>query len=175
LIDIEHEFRAQIEKCLAAGLDLTHLDSHQHTHAFPFIFPMTVRLANDYKIRGIRIPRGWPRFSDLAADRFTSKCILCLLAHCDARFASRGACVTTERFAGLFESGALNEQRLLHILAGVRVGTTELVCHPGCTDSSIRYAKWNERRQLELATLTSASTKKAIQDLGIEVINYRQL
>jgi chitin disaccharide deacetylase len=175
LPDIEREFRAQIEKCLAAGLSLTHLDSHQHTHAFPFIFRLTIRLANEYGIRGIRIPRGWPASRDLQADRFLPKCALCLLAHGDAILFSRGACKTTRRFAGLFESGDLSEQNLIQILQTLKAGTTELVCHPGCADSSGKYASWNERRQVELAALISQKVKAAIHKHAIQLVNYRQL
>jgi hopanoid biosynthesis associated protein HpnK len=173
--DIENEFRAQIEKCLAAGLKLTHLDSHQHTHTLPSLFPLVLKLGNDYGLRGIRIPRGWPTLSDLAADRFLPKCVLCLLAHGDAICFRRGRCIATQRFAGLFESGDLTEVKLLRILSEVREGATELVCHPGCNDASPRYASWNQRRQTELASLTSASAKNAIGELGIELINYSQL
>ncbi len=175
LREIETEFRAQIEKCLLAGLKLTHLDSHQHTHALPLIFPIAVRLANDYKIPAIRIPRGLPRLKDLSANRFASKCVLSLLAHADAVLFPRRSCKTTRHFKGLFESGSLSEKCLLQILENVPNGTTELVCHPGCDDPSPRYASWNKRRQLELASLTSASAKAAIKNVGIELINYRQL
>jgi predicted glycoside hydrolase/deacetylase ChbG (UPF0249 family) len=173
--DIEREFRAQIEKCLLAGIKPTHLDSHQHTHAFPFIFPLAVRVANDYAVPGIRIPRGVPSFRDLSASRFLGKCILCLLAQADANLFPLGQCRSTQHFEGLFESGALGELSLLRILATVKPGVTELVCHPGCEDSSPRYQSWNKRRQVELAALTSDSVKQTIHDLGIEITNYRQL
>jgi predicted glycoside hydrolase/deacetylase ChbG (UPF0249 family) len=175
LTDIEREFRAQIEKCLVAGIQPTHLDSHQHTHALPLIFPLSVRVANDYKIAGIRIPRAFPAFRDIYASRFIGKFILCGLAHVDAAVFRRGNCRTTDRFAGLFESGALSERPLLQILAGLSRGTTELMCHPGCADASPRYASWNKRRQIEFQALTSASAKAAIQEHSIEVINFRQL
>lgn len=174
LSDIEKEFRAQIEKCLLAGLKPTHLDSHQHTHALPLIFPIAIRIANDYRITGIRIPRGNPTFQDLSAPRFASKCVLSLFAHADALFPRR-FCKTTDHFKGLFESGALSESRLLQILEKLPEGTSELVCHPGCDDPSPRYSSWNQRRQLELASLTSASARTAIQNLGIELMNYKQL
>jgi hopanoid biosynthesis associated protein HpnK len=173
--DIEHEFRAQIEKCLAAGLKLTHLDSHQHTHTLLSLFPLVLKLGNEYGIRGVRIPRGWPTLSDLTAERFLPKCVLCVLAHGDAACFRRGRCIATQRFAGLFESGDLTEAKLLRILNGLREGTTELVCHPGCNDDSPRYASWNQRRQTEMASLTSASAKKAVRELAIELINYSQL
>jgi predicted glycoside hydrolase/deacetylase ChbG (UPF0249 family) len=175
LLEVEQEFRAQIEKCLLAGLKPTHLDSHQHTHTLPLIFPIAVRVANDYKIPGIRIPRAIPSLKDLSSNRFLGKCVLCGLGYADSLLFPLQPVKTTNHFAGLFESGALSEASLLQILSNLREGTTELMCHPGCDDSTPRYASWNKRRQLELAALTSASARSKIQELGIQLMNYRQL
>jgi predicted glycoside hydrolase/deacetylase ChbG (UPF0249 family) len=173
--EIERELRAQIEKCLAAGLKPTHLDSHQHTHALPLIFPLVVRLADDYAIHGIRIPRGWPGVRDVSASRFIPKCVLCLFAHLDAVVFSLKSCVATRHFAGLFETGNLTKPSFNRILGHLRSGTTELVCHPGYADLSGPYQNWGGRRELEMATLTNPHIRDAIRTMGIEVINYRQL
>ncbi len=175
LSEIEIEFRAQIERCLSAGLNPTHLDSHQHTHALPLIFPLVLRLAKDYAIPGIRIPRGWPTRRDLSADRFLPKCVLSVLAHGDAILFPRGECIVADHFAGLFETGNLTEEHLLRILENLKPGTTELVCHPGYADLSGPYEKWGGRRKLELATLTSDAIKQAIRTHEIRLVNYRQL
>src|SRR5687767_6281521 len=47
---IERELRAQIEKVLAAGLTVTHLNGHQHLHLLPRIFSLLKRLANEYHV-----------------------------------------------------------------------------------------------------------------------------
>ena len=175
LADIEQEFCAQVEKVLRAGIKPTHLDSHQHTHALPLIFPIAVRIANQYAIPCIRLPRGVPSWRDINVDRFLPKCALCVFAHADAILFSRESCLSTDRFVGLFESGALSQDRLIDVLRGLRPGTSELVCHPGCDDPTPRYCSWNKRRQLELTSLTDASVKQLVRQLGIELINYRQL
>ncbi|HEV3485683.1 MAG TPA: ChbG/HpnK family deacetylase, partial [Vicinamibacterales bacterium] len=43
--NIERELRAQIEKVLATGLRVTHLNGHQHLHLLPRIFALVARLA----------------------------------------------------------------------------------------------------------------------------------
>jgi predicted glycoside hydrolase/deacetylase ChbG (UPF0249 family) len=98
-----------------------------------------------------------------------------LFAHSDTVLFSLGSSATTQDFAGLFETGNLTEQSLLRILGGLQEGTTELVCHPGYADLSGPYVKWGGRRELELATLTSASIREAIRAQGLELVNYRQL
>src|SRR5258708_17230553 len=50
----ERELRAQIERVLATGLSVTHLNGHQHLHMLPSIFAIVVRLANEYGIGYVR-------------------------------------------------------------------------------------------------------------------------
>ena len=54
LNQVEQEFRAQIEKVLSVYPDVSHIDSHVHTHAIPPIFELVCKLANEYKIPYIR-------------------------------------------------------------------------------------------------------------------------
>ena len=50
----ETEIRAQINKYLAAGLPLKHIDGHRHVHLIPVIFKVVRRLAGEYNIPRIR-------------------------------------------------------------------------------------------------------------------------
>ncbi len=55
-LDIYAEFRAQIEKIRDTGLQITHLDSHKHTHIVPRVFRAVVRLAQEFEIPYVRLP-----------------------------------------------------------------------------------------------------------------------
>ena len=46
---VKIEVGAQIEKALASGLKLTHLDSHRHVHMIPMIFKAFLELKEEYK------------------------------------------------------------------------------------------------------------------------------
>jgi YdjC-like protein len=48
--EVEIELRAQIEMALAAGVDVTHLDSHMGTVLFPPFLSIYARLARDYRL-----------------------------------------------------------------------------------------------------------------------------
>ena len=52
--EIELELDAQIQRVMKAGLAISHIDSHQHTHFFPQIRRTLFRLAEHYEIRGLR-------------------------------------------------------------------------------------------------------------------------
>jgi predicted glycoside hydrolase/deacetylase ChbG (UPF0249 family) len=48
--EVEIELRAQIDMALAAGIDVTHFDSHMGTVFFPPFVDIYVKLARDYRI-----------------------------------------------------------------------------------------------------------------------------
>src|SRR5204862_7483290 len=48
--EVEAELRRQIERLLAGGLTLAHVNSHQHLHVLPRVFEVVLRLAGEYRI-----------------------------------------------------------------------------------------------------------------------------
>jgi hypothetical protein len=44
----EEEMRAQLERALAAGMDVTHLDTHMGAALLPMLLPATLRIARDH-------------------------------------------------------------------------------------------------------------------------------
>src|SRR5262249_2708358 len=53
---IEAEATAQIEKLKSAGVAVSHLDTHKHTHMFPVVLRGILRAAENCGIRAIRNP-----------------------------------------------------------------------------------------------------------------------
>ena len=51
------EIRAQIERYLADGFSLLHADSHGHTHTFPALNKIVLRLLREYGFKSVRIAR----------------------------------------------------------------------------------------------------------------------
>src|SRR5206468_7802709 len=56
LAEVELELTAQIERLRSAGVRLTHLDAHQHVHAYPPVFAIVARLAARFGIPVVRVP-----------------------------------------------------------------------------------------------------------------------
>ena len=119
---IERELRAQIEKVLASGLRVTHLNGHQHLHLLPRIFRVVVRLAREYSIPYVRIVDERDASSTLGI-RSLSIGALSLLGR---RARTRG--LTNDNTIGVGIAGHLAD--VVPLLDHVR-GITELVTHPG--------------------------------------------
>src|SRR3989338_1999287 len=53
---VYNELHAQISKALDAKINLSHLDGHHHVHVFPKIVDVVLQLADEFKIRKMRLP-----------------------------------------------------------------------------------------------------------------------
>ena len=112
---IEGELRAQIEKVLASGLPVTHLNGHQHLHVLPRIFAVVRRLAKEYGIPYVRTVNDFGSRS-----RRVPMTILSALG--------RRARGSNTRTIGVADAGHLTD--VVPLLDHVE-GVTELVTHPG--------------------------------------------
>jgi predicted glycoside hydrolase/deacetylase ChbG (UPF0249 family) len=131
IVEIERELRAQIERVLATGLRVTHLNGHQHLHLLPRIFAVVARLAREYGIGYVRIvdDRG-------GSARGLSMSLLSALGR-RAR-----ASFTNDRTVGVAIAGHL--QDVVPLLDHVE-GVTELVTHPGVGVSGYAWGyAWEE-------------------------------
>jgi len=170
--DLAAELRRQIERLLAAGLRLVHLNSHQHLHVLPGVFETVLKLAEDYRIPWVRIPR------DPAAGRGLSPRALEIAVlngiGGTARRRAKGI-KTVSRTVGILDAGRLTPERLARVLNDVE-GVTELVCHPGVGDGELAAAyDWGYGWDEETAALCGPRVKEALRERGIEVRGFSEL
>jgi chitin disaccharide deacetylase len=183
--EIEAEASAQIRKLQSAGVSVSHLDTHKHTHLFPAVLRPLLRAARACGVRAIRNPFG-PRkplkSSELLArpslwTRYAEVRILRTLASTFRDSASREDMVTPDGTFGIVVTGALDEQLFQGIAAIVPEGTWEFVCHPGYNDNDLKSAKTRLRasRENELRVLTMPEARELLSRHGIDLISYREL
>jgi predicted glycoside hydrolase/deacetylase ChbG (UPF0249 family) len=115
---IERELRAQIERVMASGLRVTHLNGHQHLHLLPRIFRVVRKLAREHAIPYVRI----------VDDHGGAARPLSMRALSSLGRRARKTGLTNDRTIGVAEAGHL--QDVVPLLDHVR-GVTELVTHPG--------------------------------------------
>jgi predicted glycoside hydrolase/deacetylase ChbG (UPF0249 family) len=123
----------------------THLDSHHNVHRDPRLLPCFLELAAEY-----RLP---------------------LREHSQARY--------FPDFYGQWDGevhlewiATANLMRMLAVDIGP--GVTELSCHPGYMESDFR-SSYAVERETELRTLCDPAVRRAIEEQGIELIDFRAL
>ena len=183
--EIQQEAEAQIRKLQSAGIILTHLDSHKHTHMFPHVLRPMVRAAKACGIRAIRNPfepiRCWPTGMVFGSPRLWLRSAGVMTLQMFAaefwRILNDEGMVSTDGTVGIAVTGLLNQQKFLEILAALPYGIWELVCHPGYSDSDLKAAgtRLTQSREIELSALTSEETKRALARHEIELISYADL
>lgn len=141
------ELRRQVRRfAQLTGGSPTHLDSHHNVH---------------------RDPRLLPCFLELAAESR-----LPLRGHSPARYFAA--------FYGQWDDGEVHLEwiapaSLVRMLgADIGPGATELSCHPGYVESDFR-SSYMVERETELRTLCDPAVRSAIDELGISLINFKDL
>ena len=171
--EVEAELRCQIERLLATGLPVVHVNAHQHLHVLPAVFAIVLRLAEEHGIRFVRIPAEpavpWtPRGAQIAA-------LNALGRRARRRLKSLGRTAAVERTIGIADAGHLTVERLRRALAGAG-GTNELVCHPGVggADLAAEY-DWDYDWDAETAALCDPEVPEMLRSAGIELTGFSGL
>lgn len=181
-VHVEAEVIAQIGKLQSAGITVSHLDSHKHTHVFPQVFRPLLRAAQACGVRAIRNPFEMVRIS-LAAGRpalWKRYGELKLLRNLAGRFrkaTSEAGVITPDGTLGIVATGALDDQLFRLIIEKLPEGTWEFVCHPGYNDAELDAVQTRLRgsREQELQVLKSSETRDLLARSGIELLSYRDL
>jgi len=155
--EIEAEASAQIRKLQSAGVSVSHVDTHKHTHLFPSVLRPLLSAARACGVRAVRNPFG-PRkplkSSELLTrpnlwTRYAEVRILRTLAAKFHEAAKREGVVTPDGTLGVVVTGALDEELFRAIAAVIPDGTWEFVCHPGYNDDDLKSAKTRLRQSRE--------------------------
>jgi len=176
LLEIRAELEAQIQKITGAGIQISHLDSHQHIHVLPEILKIAVELAGKYRVPFVRRPREkiatYMYRGRGACSRIAQ--LLVLRAFCRAKVARKMS--HPDYFAGFFHGGKVNRTNLREIIRHLPdQGSCELMCHPGQADPATRYPHWGYRPQDELDALMDPSIADVIREQMIKLATFRDL
>ena len=179
--EIEAEAAAQIAKLQAAGVRVTHVDTHKHTHMFPRVLRPLLRATLGRGVRAIRNPfepawsrQATPRAPFLRALEVRALAIfrsefLRAIAHAGVR--------TTSGALGVLATGTLDARTLRRLLEALSRrdddATWELVCHPGYADPAL--AAQSTRLVAEREVERSALLETLGDASEIEQIHYGEL
>jgi hopanoid biosynthesis associated protein HpnK len=184
-VEIEAEASAQIRKVQSAGISVSHVDTHKHTHLFPAVLRPLLRAAAACGVRAVRNPFGSRRplrSHELFArpglwTRYAEVRILRGFANKFRTAVDREGFVTPDGTLGIVVTGALDEKLFRALAENIPEGTWEFVCHPGYNDDDLRTARTRlrESRETELAVLTRPEARQLLSQEGIKLISYQDL
>ena len=176
MVQLELELRAQIEKALATGLNITHVDSHQHTHVLLGMTGLVVKLCNEYKIKNIRIPQEGYFFSGGFAGGLGRKIGRAGLSFCAclaAMQAKSAGLAYPESFFGMLAGGNLNETLVGNIITSLPDGVSEIMTHPGLNKQELdKHFTWDYHWEDELNAFLSAKNKTLLEQHKVALMNF---
>jgi hopanoid biosynthesis associated protein HpnK len=181
--DIEREAEAQIDRLQKAGIAITHVDTHKHTHLFPAVTRPLLRVLERAKIMAIRNPFE-PAFTQrLAHADLKRRLQIHLLNRLRPAFErhpqlQNSRVLTTDGTLGVSATGNLNTSTLDEILKAMpATGTFELVCHPGYNDRDLDRVttRLRSHREIEMQALLSAIPARLSQPNAPTLIHYGSL
>ena len=178
---LRDESRAQIEKFLATGLPLDHVDGHLNIHMHPTVLDILIPLLLEYNIPAMRVSHE-PLALSLALDarsgmrkRWESLIFTRLALGAKKKLHAARIAFPSVLF-GLHQSGEITESYLLRLIPQLTSGVTEIYCHPAFLPC-LEVQRWTPtyRRDVELDALTRRSVRNALEEREVKLISYREL
>ncbi len=177
--EIEIEAIAQIQRLQAAGLTVSHIDTHKHTHLFPRVARPLLRAAMACGVGAIRNPFEQEWSARLTRGALLRKLEVRTLRSFQKRFHSllrASGLRSADGSIGVSATGSLDEATLRRLLQHAEPGTWELVCHPGYHDAALDAVTTRLRATRDVERLALAALlPDAVRSDAIELISFAEL
>jgi hypothetical protein len=172
LDEVRRECRAQLERAIYWGFDVSHLEAHlDEVQLKPEFFDVFLDLADEFRLP-LRLPdagaqrlAGFP-FRELAAERGVVSPDRVILTG-----GSGGALDEVMR------GGSGSPAKLADLLAGLEPGVTEICLRPALDTPELRAAApdWSERTSDHELLAAGGAIAEAVIAAGVTLVGYRAL
>ncbi|HAZ14145.1 MAG: hypothetical protein A2X86_02735 [Bdellovibrionales bacterium GWA2_49_15] len=173
MLELEREFRMQIEAFLTEIGPIPFLNSTQHLHCLPPIGKLVVSLCQEYGIKNIRLPKSIDRGARLNSRKIQAE----LLQSLSRRLRKKTSLRAPDLAFGFTNAGALTRDLILGFLPQIQENeVAEIMAHPGHDSATLRellpqsYGTYNWSG--ELAALVDPEIKLKMSELGIELATF---
>lgn len=164
--DVYAEIKAQHDYLKDHGLELTHADSHQHIHQYPFLSGMITHALSEVGIQKVRNCMPYTIYDRrrviLQGFSFFTQKNLKSFKHPD---------ILVTDFTDLEISFEKRVPEILKSIIQSSYQTIEWMCHPGLSDRKGSYLK----RQQEYDFLKSCEWDVLLKELPIELSQYKYI
>jgi chitin disaccharide deacetylase len=173
------EIVAQFDRFRQTGLVMDHINGHRHFHLHPVLMQAIARLAPDFGSPPVRVPVEpfGPSFKasrDRVAGRLASYLFYLFPSLPLRHTLSEAGLRSNDYVFGLYDSGAMIEDRLVKLIAQLPFGISEIYCHP----ATRRWAGPDNlppfyRCEDEFHALLSPTVRTALEAAGLWPVSYR--
>jgi predicted glycoside hydrolase/deacetylase ChbG (UPF0249 family) len=174
--ELGREIDAQITRVLESGLNVTHLDSHQHVHLVPGLFERVLQKAKKYDIPFLRTVNEPVRVKLFRFRTLQTMAARTLSGIGKKKLGSTNI-VTSDQFWGIHPPDPLNDQTTRTLLEGARPSTvTEWGLHVSTKD--LRGSRrFSEERRLDcnLDFLRSESFRGTLNEFNVELVHHQEV
>jgi predicted glycoside hydrolase/deacetylase ChbG (UPF0249 family) len=169
--EVALECAAQLDRMIQVGIPPTHLDSHRHVHAHPAFWSAVLEAASSRGVTNVRVPTEpfWANARDWKATLKKAGLLM------SARISRRGGdnSAVMHFFGVSLQGGSSFRSRLLALIPKLPAGTTELMTHPGYSDSALaEHDDYTWQREEELKVLCSRELREMLQRCEIELVGF---
>lgn len=160
---LEREIRAQFAAFARTGLRLDHANAHNHMHLHPTVLGLILSVGREYGLPAVRVPDEPGGFPPLVTPW------LHILRHRVRRAGVR----TNSRVAGLRDTGAMTEERVLALVENLGAGLTEFYFHPAVSrNEELARRMPDYQHAAEFEALVSTKVARAISESGVRLTTY---
>jgi predicted glycoside hydrolase/deacetylase ChbG (UPF0249 family) len=175
LREVEREVDAQIETLTGAKINVTHINSVDHTHIRGNLAQSISMVAKKHGIRCFRCPADKVRPPSLRLDparvtavqEYHESAIHAIGVYAQQRMRS------TENFGGAALMGFLTPALMIETLRSLPDGLTELMVHPGLKAADSGFE--GPDREAEVRALTDPRLKPLLKEFGIGLTHFGKL
>jgi len=162
------EMHQQIEWIRNQGIDVSHLNGHNHFHMHFRLLKRIHALAGHHQIRWVRITE--PGFrQQLRRSRLFDKILIGITSFI-AKIHLGFKTAATDNFYGFGVSGNLTREQLLSYLTTCKLGISEIMCHIGTSNEVPMLVGYQWAKELEV--FTSMSKIEAENAFDVTIANF---
>lgn len=175
---LEAEIRAQFDAYRATGLQLDHVNAHNHMHLHPTVLDAIIAIGREYGMKAVRIPKeplgpSWRAAHTNFGGRFGNAVLLApMLARMRSHLRAAGIAANDFVF-GLSDTGHMTRERVASLVRELPEGVTEMYFHPA-TRRWPGMPPWAQSEE-ELAALMDADIASYLRDAGIAMTTFTEL
>jgi predicted glycoside hydrolase/deacetylase ChbG (UPF0249 family) len=169
---VGREIQAQVERALAAGIDVTHVDSHMGTVFHPLFLAAFVEVSSQHCLPPLLLRKDQAELRELGIDAETAA----LFSEQLRLFEAQGLPLLDDIYQMPLDQPEDRVQQVIHVLEGLQAGITYLIIHPAKDTPELRAITpdW-PCRVADYEAFTSESLRSFVEESGVHLIGWRVL